>query len=426
VGQDARWLLGIFIFALAIRVAFVSAIEPHSFNDSIFYYYSAQALAEGHGYTFPGREHVPTAYWPPGYTAVLASIFLLPGSDVMSGRLMNALVGALGCLLLYAIGKHISNRSTGIMAALFLAAFPSHIFYSTLLLTETIYATLLLCILLLFVRALTSGATGVGVPLIIGVLLGVATLVRAEGVLLPILFGLVWWASTRDFRRGLQFCALAFAGAFAMLAPWAVRNALEMHAFVPLDTGGTVVLAISHWNGAEGHGDRARSVEVLAYYGDLPYPEREVKGAQRRLHDSLAYMVTHPYHEITLVPRRLFGLYHNDHLAVDWIGDDKKAAGHTTLDRLRIWSDVYYGLVLCLAAVGAAMFWRRWREIAYLLLGLIAYFSALIGVLFFGDPRYHAALIPVFCLLAAPAAVALKERAAGAFLAGQRTAAGRG
>jgi hypothetical protein len=72
------------------------------------------------------------------------------------------------------------------------------------------------------------------------------------------------------------------------------------------------------------------------------------------------------------------------------------------------------------------MFWRRWREIAYLLLGLIAYFSALIGVLFFGDPRYHAALIPVFCLLAAPAAVALKDWAAGAFLAGQRTAAGRG
>lgn len=49
------------------------------------------------------------------------------------------------------------------------------------------------------------------------------------------------------------------------------------------------------------------------------------------------------------------------------------------------------------------------REFTFVLLGIVVYLSGLIGMLFFGDQRYHASLIPVICLLAAPGVAALRD-----------------
>jgi hypothetical protein len=48
----------------------------------------------------------------------------------------------------------------------------------------------------------------------------------------------------------------------------------------PTNTGSSVVLSLSHWEGADGFGIRARAKSVLSYGEERPYPEREVRGAE--------------------------------------------------------------------------------------------------------------------------------------------------
>jgi hypothetical protein len=135
---------------------------------------------------------------------------------------------------------------------------------------------------------------------------------------------------------------------------------------------------------------------------------------QKRLREATSYMLTHRAKELSLIPKRLAFLYRHDHAAVDWIGRRELPVGESTLDRLRTASGVYYFAALGLAVVGVWYWWRGRREFVFVLLGIIVCLSALIGALFFGDQRYHALLIPVICLLAAPGVVALSDAGSAA------------
>jgi hypothetical protein len=135
-----------------------------------------------------------------------------------------------------------------------------------------------------------------------------------------------------------------------------------------------------------------------------------VKAYRKQTGDALHYAVTHPGRELSLVPRRVFYLYENDHTAAEWVGHYELPVGEATIDRLRDVSDAYYYATGLLALAGVWLWWRSRREASLLLAGTVLYLTALMGIVFFGTPRYHAGIIPVLCLLAAPAVVALGER----------------
>ena len=77
-----RWLVGILLVALVLRVFWVASVQPDPrdgrFDDTVFYYNAARHLAEGEGYVVPGDafcrfgddigcdERPPTAQWAPG------------------------------------------------------------------------------------------------------------------------------------------------------------------------------------------------------------------------------------------------------------------------------------------------------------------------------------------------------------------------
>ncbi len=56
----------------------------------------------------------------------------------------NIVLGALTCAALYVVGNLVGGKKVGIVAGLLLAVFPGHIFFSSLVLSETLF-TLLGC-----------------------------------------------------------------------------------------------------------------------------------------------------------------------------------------------------------------------------------------------------------------------------------------
>lgn len=402
---DLCWAGAIFVVAFGLRLAFVSWLDPSpasgATDDSWFYHFSARGLVDGRGFVFPGRGE-PTAQWPPGYPAVLAAVYVLPGPDILMAKLLNVSLGALTASLVFVLGAMLWDRAVGVVAGLLFACFPSHIFHATLLLTEVVYTALLTGILLLFFVAVRRRPWPVvALGLAAGVGLGVATLIRGEAIVIPLVLGAVWFASTRSLAQGAAFTAAAFFGVAIVLSGWTVRNAIQMGSPIPVSTG-SARMAQAHWSGADGGPNAERVRELNALYAGVPYPEREVKISQQSLRDGLRFMVTHPLKELTLIPRRLYFLYQHDHSSVDLIARRLTGASPTTFDRLRTAADAYYFMAIGWGALGTVLWWRASRPFAVLLLGMVAALSGIVGLLYAGVERYHAALIPLLCLAAAP------------------------
>jgi len=66
---------------------------------------------------------------PPGYYLLLAGWQDLTGSSELALRMFSALFSVLAVALVYAVGAHLFDRSTGVWSALFVAVNPFHIWY---------------------------------------------------------------------------------------------------------------------------------------------------------------------------------------------------------------------------------------------------------------------------------------------------------
>jgi hypothetical protein len=194
---------------------------------------------------------------------------------------------------------------------------------------------------------------------------------------------------------------LAVVGALALVvvAPWTVRNYVESKSVVLISSNSGVDFYIGHSAGADGRG---RIVDELVFrYPDLPPAEAEARVSNDGFHDGLTYAVHHPLRELTLSARKVFWLYYRDDEAVAWIDGhgERDVLGSSTRNALRLLSDVYYYAVIVLAIAGV----RRWfslRDPVRLLLVSLAFYWTVVHVAFFGDPRFHAPIMPVVALWA--------------------------
>ena len=150
-----RWFPHVVMFtlALAVRVAWVLAVDRKGFpfNDALMYHSTAENLSHGDGYVpFTGG---PTARWPPGFSTVLGGLYWLFGVHPIVGELFNAVVGAVTVVLLMLIAERVLDRGTAIVAGTMLAVLPGPIMWTDVLVSETLYTALFVAALLILVRA---------------------------------------------------------------------------------------------------------------------------------------------------------------------------------------------------------------------------------------------------------------------------------
>jgi 4-amino-4-deoxy-L-arabinose transferase-like glycosyltransferase len=390
-------------FAVRLGWGLAAGVTPGELDDAAWYHATATALARGSGYVSPFTFH-PTAAWPPGYPLLLSLAYRAAGAVPATAVVVNAAFGALTCVLVWRLGLRLAGSTAAAVATALLAAFPSSILFSALVLSETVFTGLVLGLMLVAVRLVDDREEHALAWLGWGVGAGAAALVRAEAVLLA----LVPAAALVTLGRGRvapRIAVAALLGLAITLAPWTIRNARVFGAFVPTSTGFGRTLWIGHNPDAEGGMSRIiqlRMTEAIAAANLPPTPEGEIATDRLLRRQAFDFMRSHPLRELALTPARMYHLFRGDHVWQEWYGPGTPRVLPSPAARrtLGVAGNVYYLLVGCLALAGLRLRGGSaaagWRVVDVWMLTWIAIFTAI-----YGDPRFHQVLLPPACILAA-------------------------
>ena len=386
------------LLALVLRIMWVWWVDRDGFvlNDAMLYNANAVAINQGLGFRPP--QGGPSAQWPPGYSTVLAGLYWLFGIDPFWGELFNAVVGAVTVVLLMLLIDRVVDRPSAIVGGVMLAVLPGPILWTDLLVTETLYTAMFVLLLLVLAHAAPTWRWMV----VIGAVIGLGALVRGEALTWSLLPLVLFW---RDVTKIELVKKLAVSGvvAAACLAPWTIRNAIVMDAFVPIATNASATLWSGHHAGATG----GQTYPPESYYQqfDQEPPLRELQSGTALRNDAIEYMFTHPLHELQLIPLKLIHLNRGDSFALDWVNDAPGVApiSPINVERIGVLADIgYYGL-LTLFLLGAVVlggrFWRSRMGRVFAASLLTALF--LYGFLYYGNYRYRLPYEPLMVLVAA-------------------------
>ena len=340
----------ILVLALALRLAVVSMVlfrYPRNwlFSKSPDLVFLAQSLVSGRGLSSPfGGSTGPTAFLAPGYAAVLGLVFrLFGGCNFVSGAVMMGLQ-TLFAVLTVAIIMSVCSRLFGAPAAKLAGAFwavsPPLIWLPAVLWETSLSILLLIGMVALALRCVDK--RGAGLWAVMGAYCGLAMLVNPS--LMLSLFAIVGWTIYQT-RPGWGYqpwmCLLVF---LAVFAGWPIRNALVLHAFIPLRSNFGYEVWQGNHPGATGVFDR--TIEPLG--NKQEYLDYAAKGEVEYMRDkgTLArdYICTHPGEFIKLSVERV---------ARFWTG-----AGFAVNSGV---IELHAVLTSLLGLAGLAALWRRRR-----------------------------------------------------------------
>jgi Dolichyl-phosphate-mannose-protein mannosyltransferase len=395
LNNGSRYAYGrIFWGALALLVVtrlLLLSLEVAPASDSAWYFNRAIELLSTGRYAEGG---IATAYWPVGYPGFLAGAFWLFGPTVFVGSLANLVLSVLTLLLLYKFClEKFDNVDIANLSVVLLALYPNHMGYAVGLNSEPLY-TVLLMSAIAFVTSKSSYPRFATV----GVLLGLATLVKTQTMMLgPILLFLLatrtWSFDGVKFALGRTMVGLIFM--LLTVAPWTWRNQIVMGAFIPVSTNGGMSLlagnnasmttALDHDFNERDPVFRAVSFSVLD----------QVAADKRARVAAFDWIASNPIQFIALMPKKAFRF---------WIPDGESEwtfqAGFKGYDHWKLWfrsvrvlNQIFYFLVLGGMAY-ALLKHCRFKKPTTLVFPLLMLFFTTLSLVFSGQSRYHAPLMP--------------------------------
>ena len=325
---------------------------------------------------------------PPGYPLLIAVLYSITGRNFLVPLWANAFFGGALSLAVFFLARRHLSIPYALLAAAGVAADPILIFWSARIMTETLAVLLALLCLLAMTRITRN--QGFGWAVFCGVLAGVAILVRANLIVLPLAF-IVWICLTHLAKLWRQTLTMALCTAVVVFSVTmvGVKNR-------PSRTE-------SQWERAGGliTPDRYREVALhraARQKGGSLTPEEE----QRADQNAEAYIQSTPWW--TVLPTIWA---HN--FSVFW---QLTPSVGSTVTRL-----VYTGTTLTLILLGAIgavslLRTRSSREEAGLWLLVIAGLSGIHTVLI-SQPRYRLMVEPLLWILAISGGAALLHLGAG-------------
>jgi hypothetical protein len=271
-----RTPIALYLLALVARLVAAALFPDPAYPDSFYYVDVARQLAAGHGFTvdfvwifpevggsIPANPVLPipsNAHWMPLASLIQVPFIWLLGPTAFASALPFALTGATAAPMAWLIGRDAGAPRIVQLGAGILTAFPALSFvYMVQPDNFSLYQPLVTGALLLAARGL-KGSRGAFVAA--GLLAGIATLSRNDGVLVLAVLGAAWlWDRLRSYVRfggdeprapRIPFLAAlgAVAGFFHVVAPWYARQLATFGSLSPSTASGKVLFIrdIGEWN----------------------------------------------------------------------------------------------------------------------------------------------------------------------------------
>lgn len=218
--KDRILSFAVFFAALLSRLALTGEMRGSVLFQSPLLdaeYYDLWARAISAGDWLGGTGVYPMS---PGYPYALAVIYRTFGRSLGFVALLQSLLGALSCVLVYRIARRFLNPWAAALAGLLLAFSGVSIFYSNMLLKAVWIEALNAGFLFLLLKAQDTPKPWPWISA--GLCLGLSAQFRPNAlILVPVVFGVAWFLEKSQRRRAVT----AFlAGLLLTLAPTAIRN----------------------------------------------------------------------------------------------------------------------------------------------------------------------------------------------------------
>lgn len=439
----------IFLLGVGLRVDYAWEDRIPAY-DAVGYATIAANLERGEGFTLGPSATQPASNYSPGLPLFVSGLYKLSGGiHERSARLVLALIGSLSVLFTYLIGRRLAGLLAGLIGASAVAIYPALLEYQGMLMGEPLAATLLSGAVLAMLWASSAGEEGRGSPagrwvfrlegerpsefgggakkrtprpagnplpsfvqwLAPGLLLGALVLVRPEYLAISIPIAVVVFVLTgrESWKLGLAQAAILLVGVALVIAPWTVRNAVELDRFVPISTGGGQVLFSGSYMPSGGDPERV-GAEVLERHPGLA----KQLPADARLEQILAALAKQRYprmeSDAALARMGRERLWDDvSERPIDYAGfvaaKVGRIWGHGARDVMRKpgWEVLHWVLVAFgLLGLGVLARQRRWEA---LLLGVILLAVTATGALLVASPRRVLVTVPVVAALAGTATI---------------------
>jgi hypothetical protein len=397
--------------AFVLRAAWVlvyGRVDPPvgGVNDTSFYEFTASSLATAGTYT--GIDFQPTAGWPPVFPFVVSLLYRVFGVHLRLGLALNVVLSTASVVLIYLIAERVFSRREARAAATILAILPGPLYMTGLFLSETTFIFVLVGFLALLIFLPERRWK----PAALGVALGIAALTRGEGFLMLAIPLAAWWG-LYPRRVWLRRSALTVALMVLTIAPWTIRNAVVLDAFVPVSNNANWTLASAHSPNANG-----AEVETPPEWSPANAPETERAKSVRS--EAVKWAVHHPLKEIGLIPRRLIALNQGSGGSIGgWINGgsaDQWQLGRSSVLVFKVLADALGYFLLFATLASLALLGPRWLARRHpALRGVLAYLGLcmiIYGVVYYGAWRYRIPMEPFMVLLATPLLLRVWDRRA--------------
>ena len=230
--------------ALAIRLLYLAVHPGHDYRRNLVYtadghdYHTlATSLLAGEGYAVSGR---PTATIVPGYPLFVAAVYAVSAHSVVALRFVQILLSVAACFLVSRAARIALGDGAAPWAMALAACYLPFVQTPCYVATETLFTLLIALFVLALARAVAAPRLTAYHAGTLGIVVGLALLVRPMGVLLAVPSIAACLCRARQ-RIVVPLLALLLSLG-ALWTPWVIRNQRALGAFVPMSTGAGISL----------------------------------------------------------------------------------------------------------------------------------------------------------------------------------------
>ena len=261
--------VALYVFALAVRAALFGLHPDAAYPDSYYYVDVARGLHAGHGFNIdfiwsfvdvggriPAHPVLPipsNAHWMPLAAVIQLPTMWLLGATPLASAIPFLIVGSLAAPMTWLLARELGCSPRVALLAGIAVAVPGA---ATIFMSQpdnlALYQPLGTAVLWLTVRGLKGHRWSYALA---GLVVGLATLARNDGVILGAVVGLAFvWDRWRAWRsNGSRVPAIPWRYAFAcfglfliVMAPWYARQLTVFGSLSPSSTSGRILLIATY------------------------------------------------------------------------------------------------------------------------------------------------------------------------------------
>ncbi|MBC8105665.1 MAG: glycosyltransferase family 39 protein [Anaerolineae bacterium] len=316
------------------------------------------------------------AFRAPGYPIAVA----LCGGNILTIRIAQALLDTSTILAVYLLARKFLPPAACVFASVLVAFNPYLIYFSSLILSETLFIALLAW----GMYFLTSRNWWIG-----SLILALSVLVRPSAMLLPMVLSMIIVPTSRD-RIMRPFVSSALV--LLVLFPWAYRNHRVIDRWVWTTSNGGITMYDGFHADATGASDQRFMISKITELQALP---NEVDRSDHLTHQALEFIKANPGRSVVLALKKISRTWSPIPLSAEYGGNV----------RIVILAAIYTIPLFALTIVGLCRSNLSTPAKVFLLLPAI-YFTA-IHAFSVGSLRYR---LPADVPMAVVAASTLKKR----------------